>query len=246
MNDFQLKYEKQINDIVIACHRLGELGYVTSSGGNISLRASKDIILITPTKTPKRTMGFDDICAVDLSGNIVFAPGDRKPTGETPFHIRIMKKRQDVVAVVHAHPPILTGFAIAGSEILANPFLPEPMIEVGPMLLVSYETPLTDALSYQFDKVIDKSNGFLMENHGAVICNVNNVFEAVEQMQMMECMGMSVLTATILGECKTIESRYVKEMDQVISVRNLKIPGAAGYYKSVSQLFGISRKVTGN
>jgi len=54
MSRIQTRYEAQINDLVSACHRLAELGYVTSSGGNLSLRVDESTILITPTKTPKR------------------------------------------------------------------------------------------------------------------------------------------------------------------------------------------------
>ena len=56
MNIVQNKYEKEINELVAACHRAAELGYVTSSGGNLSLRVDDNLILITPTGTPKRNM----------------------------------------------------------------------------------------------------------------------------------------------------------------------------------------------
>ena len=54
------------------------------------------------------------------------------------------------------HSPVLTGFAIAGSHILEKPILPEPMIEVGPILNVPYATPLSEKLSEQFDDVISE------------------------------------------------------------------------------------------
>jgi L-fuculose-phosphate aldolase len=234
----QSDFSEQIEEMVEGCHRLATLGYVTSSGGNISYRVEENLVLITPTKTPKRIMRVEDICAVDLEGRIVFSSGGKKPTGEMPFHLRILKARPDLKAVVHAHPPVLTGFAIAGSDLITQPFLPEPITEVGPMLLVPYETPLSEALSMQFDAVIRKSNGFLMENHGAVVCG-DGVFEAVEMMQMMECMGVSIMTAHALGKCEPISPAFVKEMDQVIAVRNLRMPGAPGEFASASELYGL-------
>ena len=239
MIDIQSMFANEINELVEACHRLAEIGYVTSAGGNLSLRVDEDLILITPTKTPKRTMVFNDICAVNLNGDTVFAAGTKKPTGETPFHVRIMRKRLDVKAIVHAHPPILTGFAIANSDLLSKPFLPEPVLEVGPMLMVPYETPITEALSIQFDQVIDQSNGFLMENHGALICSLNSIFEAVELMQMVECMAHSVLVSLQLGNCKTIPQKFIKDLDQVIKTRNLAIAGAVGKFHSLTELFNM-------
>lgn len=239
MNEYQIKYQKEIEDLVEACHRCAELNYVTSSGGNLSVRVGENVMLITPTKTLKRTMTFDDICVIDLDGNILFAPEGKKPTGEWPFHTRIMRKRPDVKALVHAHPPVLTGFAIANNGMMEKPFLPEPIIEVGPILTVPYETPLTEKLSEQFDAFIEKSNGFLMENHGAVFCSPVGITDAVELLNMSECMALSVLSAQLLGNAKPIDAAHVKEMDYVIQVRNLKMPGADGMFRSASALYGL-------
>jgi L-fuculose-phosphate aldolase len=236
---FQEKYKQEIEELVEACHRCAELNYVTSSGGNLSVRVDENTILITPTKTLKRKMRFEDICVIDLEGNVLYASEGKKPTGEWPFHTRIMRKRPDINAIVHTHPPILTGFAIANNGIMEKPFLPEPIIEVGPILTVPYETPLSEALSEQFDSVIEKSNGFLMENHGAVFCSSIGVEDAVELLNMSECMAESVLTAMILGNAKVIPRNYVKEMDNVIAIRNLKMPGAEGKYHSASELYNI-------
>ena len=164
---------------------------------------------------------------------------DKETDLEGPFHTRIMKNRPDVKAIAHAHPPILTGFAIANDGMMEKPFLPEPIIEVGPILMVPYETPLSEALSMQFDAVIDKTNGFLMENHGALFCSPISIEDVVELLNMSECMAESVLVAKLLGNAKTIPNHYVKEMDEVISIRNLKMPGATDKYHSASELYGL-------
>lgn len=230
-------YRHEIEEIVEACHRLAELGYVTSSGGNISLRVDNNILLITPTKTPKRLMKAEDICAVDLNGDTLYSPDGKKPTGETPLHALIMRRRPEVKAVIHAHPPVLTGFAIAGSDLLAKPILPEPVLEVGPALLVKYATPISEELSRQFEDVVEESNCFLMENHGVTLCNVNSVFEAAEQIQMMESMAISVITALRLESFKPLTKEQTKELDNVIKQRGLTIPGRKGKYDSVTSLY---------
>jgi L-fuculose-phosphate aldolase len=208
-------------------------------GGNLSLRVDENLILITPTKTMKRIMRFEDICAVDLVGQTIFAPDGKKPTGETPFHTRILRKRHDLKAVVHAHPPYMTGFAIANSDLLSKPYLPEPAIEAGPILTVPYETPISEALSEKFDLVIDRSNAFLMENHGAVVCSPRGITDAVEIFQMYECMAQSVFVAYVLGNAKPIAANKMNGMNEVISTRNLPIPGKPGLFKSTSALYGL-------
>ena len=225
MNEIQIKYQKEIEEIVEACHRCAELGYVTSSGGNLSYRLADGNILITPTKTPKRIMKFEDICVIDGEGNKIFYPDGKKPTGEMPFHVRIMKAREDVKAIVHAHPPVITGFAIARSDLLSKAVLPEPVIEVGPMLNVGYATPLSEELSQNFDAVIHKSNAFVMENHGALVCSVTTLADAVDFMEMYEAMAKSLVVSKIIGETNLLTKEDVADLNNVSKTRSLAIPG---------------------
>ena len=74
MHELQVKYQAAIRQLVDACHRCAELNFVTSAGGNLSQRVDENVLIITPTKTPKRTMREEDICVIDLDGNVLFAP----------------------------------------------------------------------------------------------------------------------------------------------------------------------------
>ncbi len=237
MTDFQRKYEAQIEELRRAANRLAEVGFVTSQGGNLSLRADDDVVLITPTKVAKLAITFEDICAVDMQGKVLYAKEGRKPTGEWPFHVRIMNRRPDVRGIVHAHPPILTGFAIAGGDWLKMPFLPEPVIEVGPMVMVPYAEPLSDQLAENFDAVIERSNGFLMENHGAVMVSPEGIWRALEFLEMMEAAGKSIIVAKLLGNPKPIPSADVKNLENVIRVRNMPMPGLPGAVESLTDIF---------
>lgn len=237
MHPIQEKYAAQIQELVRAANRLAEIGFVTSQGGNLSLRADDDVVLITPTKVAKIAITFEDICAVDRQGRVLYAKEGRKPTGEWPFHVRIMNKRPDVKGIVHAHPPVLTGFAIAGGDWLQRPFLPEPAIEVGPMIMVPYAEPLSEELAENFDAVIEKSNGFLMENHGAVMVSPEGVWRALEFLEMMEAAGKSIIVSKLLGNPKPIAPKDVKNLENVIKIRNMPMPGLPGVVTSLNEVF---------
>ncbi|MEA4898736.1 class II aldolase/adducin family protein [Bacillota bacterium Meth-B3] len=237
MTDFQRKYEAQIEELRRAANRLAEVGFVTSQGGNLSLRADDDVVLITPTKVAKLSITFEDICAVDMQGKVLYAKEGRKPTGEWPFHVRIMNRRPDVRGIVHAHPPILTGFAIAGGDWLKMPFLPEPAIEVGPMVMVPYAEPLSDQLAENFEAVIERSNGFLMENHGALMVSSEGIWRALEFLEMMEAAGKSIIVAKLLGNPKPIPPADVKNLENVIRTRNMPMPGLPGAVGSLTDIF---------
>ncbi len=237
MNELQWKYQREIEEISATAKRLAELGYVTSHGGNLSMRCADDVIAITPTKLAKRKVEFDDVCLVTLSTSVTLyaAPG-RKPTGELPFHARIFIKRPDVMGIVHGHPAILTGFAIAGVDLLQRAYLPEPVIEVGPMPLVPYYEPLRDELAEAFDPFLPYANGFLMENHGALTVSHEGPERALDYMEMYEVAAQSILVAKQLGSLRELPRQEVKNLERTIKTRGLPMPGLAG---SVSSLLDI-------
>jgi L-fuculose-phosphate aldolase len=237
MTPFQKQYEAQIRELARTANRLAELGFVTSQGGNLSLRADEDVVLITPTKVAKRDVTFEDICAVDRQGGVLYAKEGRKPTGEWPFHVRIMNKRPDVKGIVHAHPPVMTGFAIAGGDWMQKPFLPEPVIEVGPMVMVPYAEPLSDQLALNFDSVIEQSNGFLMENHGVLMVSPEGIWRALELVEMMEATAKSIIVAKILGNPKPLPRQDVKNLENVIRIRSLPMPGLPGAVGDLTDIF---------
>lgn len=239
MHPLQVRYQAAIEELAETSRRLAALGYVSSQGGNLSVRLEEDLFAITPTKVAKRKIVFEDICLVNSNGEVQFAAPGRKPTGEWPFHLRIFKNRPDLKAIVHAHPPVLTGFAIAGGDLLEKAFLPEPIIEVGPMVMVPYAQPLSDELAEQFDAVIHRSNGFLMENHGAVMCSPEGVERALDFLEMMEAMGVSILVAQALGNLKTMTPEAVEGMANVLRIRNMVIPGDPRHIKSLLDLYPV-------
>ena len=94
MNPYMKKYEKEIMEIIETCHRDAEIGYGPAVSGNVSYRVDEDIVLITPTKTPKRLMRPEDICVLNMAGEPLYLPEGKKPTGETFMHLHVLSKRR--------------------------------------------------------------------------------------------------------------------------------------------------------
>lgn len=238
MHQLQKRYEQAILELAEASVRLADLGYVASHGGNLSYRVDDNVILITPTKVAKRKIQFEDICIIDYAGNVLHCADGRKPTGETPMHTHVFKMRPDINAMVHAHPPWLTGYAIAHSDLLRLPLLPEPVLELGPVLSCTYEEPLTDKLAQVIDSVIMNTNAFLMENHGATVLSYEGIERALDLLEMAECMAQSVCFAKLLGDIHTIPEAELLNLDNVIKKRGMSFPGMAGFCNSLSEIFG--------
>ncbi len=238
MENIQKTFQKEIQELADASNKIAKMGYVTSHGGNLSFRVDENVMLITPTKVPKANIKFDDVCIIDLSGNVLYAAPGRKPTGETAFHIDILSKRPDLNALVHAHPPYITGLAIAHDDTLSKPLLPEPVTEVGPVLSIPYYEPLTQELADAFESVIFKTNAVLMRNHGIVLGSYEGVWRGTELLEMVEATAISIMTAKILGKINILTKQDVKNLDNVMKTRNLPLPGGPkGNNKSLVDIY---------
>src|SRR5262249_22892202 len=92
--------------------RLYARGYTASNDGNVSTRLDGGRLLMTPKNVCKGFMTADMMVVTDLDGRKI--AGDRDPSSEMQMHLEVYRQRSDAQAVVHAHPPIATGFALAG------------------------------------------------------------------------------------------------------------------------------------
>ena len=117
-----------------------------------------------------------------MKGNKISGPRER--TSEIAMHLTIYEMRPDIHAVVHAHPPVATGFATAGRS-LNLALLPEVVIGLGCVPLAGYGLPGTPALTEPMLPLIPKYDALLMANHGAV-CYGEDVFKAYFRMETME------------------------------------------------------------
>jgi L-fuculose-phosphate aldolase len=81
------------------------------------------------------------------------------------MHLSIYAARNDVMAIVHAHPPTATGFASAGRTVRAD-VLPEVPVIIGPIAQVPYGRPGTVALSDAIRPYVEAHQVFLLANHG--------------------------------------------------------------------------------
>lgn len=240
MNELQNKYKKQIEEMIEACRRSGALGYGAGSGGNASYRVDDNVVLITPTGIVKRKIVFEDICIIDMQANPLYIPENRKPTGETFMHLHVLSKRPDINAVMHAHPPLVTALSTtaAGKEALLLPLIPEAMMQLGPVITLPYADPNMEELGYAFDPVVNDSNGFVLESHGALVCSPKGVLHAIESLQVMESLSESIIVGRIMGKkLKCLTKADTEGIDEVIRELGWSLPGAPGRYKSITEMF---------
>jgi len=183
--------------MALCCRQLAAQGLIAGRDGNLSVRLGPERVLVTPSGFIKSLVTPSDMVEVDLSGK-TRRRSSRKPTSELELHLRILRHRPDVHAVVHAHPPTATGFAVAGETIPGN-LLPELIFLVGPMPLVPFGMPGTPALGDQVVPYLDKHDALLLANHGAVTMG-STLDEAWIRMETLEHSARIILAARQIGQ----------------------------------------------
>ncbi|HUF27503.1 MAG TPA: class II aldolase/adducin family protein [Gemmatimonadaceae bacterium] len=205
-------------EIVRVCQRLWERGLIAGPDGNVSVRLRSDRILVTPAGLSKVDVRPEDLVELSLDGRKL--RGRMRPSSEVGMHLRIYQRRPDVQAVVHAHPPTATGFAVAGEGFM-DCVLPEVIFQVGSVPLVPYATPGTPALADSFEPYLDRHSAFLMANHGATTVGPS-LLVAHQRMESLEHAARILLTARALGRVQTLSAEDVRQLEEA---RHRAVPG---------------------
>lgn len=215
------RFEEHLRaEIVEAGRRLYARAYVASNDGNISARLDDTRLITTPKSVSKGFMTPDMMVIVDCSGKKI--AGDREPSSELPMHLEIYRNRPDVNAVVHAHPPLATGFAVAGIP-LTRAVLAEVITTLGSIPIAEYGTPSTTELPDAVRKYIKAHDGMLLANHGAVTCGPD-VMAAYYKMETIEHFAKISLVARLLGRERLISREEVERLQGLRGVYGIAAP----------------------
>jgi L-fuculose-phosphate aldolase len=184
-------------DICEVGRRLWTRGFVASNDGNISVRIGSDRLLMTPASVSKGFMTPEMMVVTDLDGQVVDAASGRKPSSEIQMHHVAYRERPEIGAVVHSHPPLSTGFAVAGIP-LDRAVLAEVVTTLGSIPIVEYGTPSTRELSDAVAPYVKAHDGLLLANHGALAFG-KDLFGAYYKMETIEHFARISLVARMLG-----------------------------------------------
>jgi L-fuculose-phosphate aldolase len=236
-----MKTERELRDDICKVGRLDfEKGWVAANDGNITIRIGEDRLLATPTGVSKGMMVPDDLIICDMKGNKI--EGRKERTSEINMHLTVYNMRPDVKSVVHAHPPVATGWATAG-RVLNQALLPEVIIGLGCVPLAAYGLPGTPALTDPMLPYIPNYDAIMMANHGAV-CYSDEVFKAYFKMETVEHYARIALVAELLGGA-TVLPRI--EVDKLLDSRTrygvkAKVAGEPGCPVALEETGGSSEK----
>jgi len=195
--------------VVTVCRRLYDRGLIAGTDGNVSVRTGRGTMLITPAGISKVDVSENDLVEVawhDGGGRARQGAVARAST-EQAMHVRLYRRREDVAAVVHAHPPIATAFAAAGETLPTN-VLPEMIYQLGNIAYVPFVVPGSVAVADAMEPYISEHDVFLFANHGATTVGASLAI-AHQRMESLEHGAHIVWAARTLGGARPLPAEAV-------------------------------------
>jgi L-fuculose-phosphate aldolase len=138
------------------------------------------------------------------------------------MHLAVYRNRPDANAVVHAHPPIATGFAVAGIP-LDRAVLAEVITTLGSIPIAEYGTPSTSELADAVGRDIRAHDALLLANHGAVTV-AHELFAAYFKMETIEHFARISLVARLLGRERLLSREEVDRLQQLRGMYGIAAP----------------------
>ncbi len=213
MADQRRATEHELREEMVRVGRLmWERGYVASTDGNLSARLGADRLLTTPSGLSKGFLSADSLVVVTLDGKPVssYRGREERPSSEILMHLEVYRRRPDVRAVVHAHPPIATAFSIAGVS-LARCVIPEVIVSLGSIPTAGYATPGTFEVPESIRQAIGDHDAIILAHHGSLTVG-QTLWEAYLRLERVEQAAQITLAAHQLGRVGTLSPQAVEKL----------------------------------
>lgn len=191
---------------------LYDRGYVAANDGNLSMKTAPDRLLVTPSGVSKGRLTPDMLLVTDLEGNVL--EGNRHPSSETKMHLAVYQGRPDVGAVVHAHPPVSTAFAVCRRG-METPYLSELVTGLGAVPCTpSFAMLSTDQVPRSVEPYLADHCAVLLANHGALTWG-EDLWEAFDRMETVEHTAKILLNARLLGDPVALTQEETAELSSM-------------------------------
>ena len=171
-------------------------GLIVAAEGNLSVRLGGHSFLVTPSGVGKGALRVQDLLEVGGAG---LSPAG-VATSEWGVHREIYRRRPDVGAVCHAHPPWATAFAVAGRD-LDGSLLTETAQLLPRVPVADRSLPGSEAVSQSIAPWIGRYDAILLGGHGVIACG-SDLEKAFALMETVERLAQVTLLAEMAaGKC---------------------------------------------
>ena len=207
----QENYKKERKEVALFMRRLYRQGLTTTSGGNISLKISDDIIVITPSATDKGRMRWKEVGIMTMAGKNLTP--ELKPSIENEMHLSIYRKKKEISAIVHAHPLFASAFTAMKCTIDTD-LTAEAKAICGDPCFVPYALMGTMELASLASESIAKSDILLLENHGILTAG-SSILQAFDKLEVLENAAKMTMIVKMTGKKKPLSKANILELERL-------------------------------
>ena len=225
--------KQEIKELICdVCHKMWQLGWVAANDGNISVKVEDGTFWITPSGISKSFITPEKLIRVNEAMEKLEGAEGLVPSSEIKMHMRCYQEREDVGAVVHAHPPTATGYAVANKPLDEYSMI-ETVIAIGSIPVTPFGTPSTYEVPEAIAPYLAQHDVLLLQNHGALTVGCD-LITAYYRMETLELFAKISLNAHLLGGAQEIPRNKI---DQLLELREnyYHVTGRHPGYKKYSK-----------
>ena len=225
--------KQEIKELICdVCHKMWQLGWVAANDGNISVKMEDGTFWITPSGISKSFITPEKLIRVNEAMEKLEGAEGLVPSSEIKMHMRCYQEREDVGAVVHAHPPTATGYAVDNKPLDEYSMI-ETVIAIGSIPVTPFGTPSTYEVPEAIAPYLAQHDVLLLQNHGALTVGCD-LITAYYRMETLELFAKISLNAHLLGGAQEIPRNKI---DQLLELREnyYHVTGRHPGYKKYSK-----------
>ncbi|MEM1557432.1 MAG: class II aldolase/adducin family protein [Thermoproteota archaeon] len=212
-------------------HAIYNAKLATGPGGTLSARLDQsDIIFVKPSGFNLGELKPEDFVGVDLK-TLQVVKGASKPSMETGVLAKCHLAREDVNAVIHAHPPFCISLSSVDIEI-NTPLYPDHAVFLEEVATLPFYIPGSEELAEAVGKAAKKHNCILLKNHGVITLG-SSLREAYYRLEIMEESAKIIVFSSILASLRRPDGKPDSlSAEQADAIRRLQMEA---YRKSLAK-----------
>ena len=205
------EYKSERREVACFMKRLYRQGLTTTSGGNISMRISDDLIAITPSATDKGRMKWKEVGLMSIFGENLIP--ELKPSIESEMHLSVYRKNIEVKAIIHAHPLFATSFTAMKCKIDTN-LTAEACAILGTPKQIPYALMGTKELAEIVSEHAVSNDILLLENHG-ILTTGSNLLQAFDKIEVLENAARMTLITDLVNKKRPLSKSRISEIERL-------------------------------
>lgn len=198
-------YEKEKKEIIKTALQLKEYRLISLSGGNVSLKTSREHVIATPSGMLYDDMVPGDVVVLDINGKTI--EGKRRVSVDIEAILYILNNIPEVNAVIHTHQVYASAVGLVEDQLpAAVTTLPNACL--GPVNVAPYSSAASLEMGIATVKYINNKRAVILKNHGVVTVG-SNLKEALYAAVYLEDAAKIYIAAKSIGKPSILDSEKI-------------------------------------